>query len=738
MKKLKPLHYKYFRQQLLISKLQFKNTNEIKPLSSFIGQERALQALNFGIGIKSNGYNLYAMGPPGIGKHALVRSVLKPLALKEKIPSDWCYVYNFKDPEKPLALQLPPGMGFLFQKDMKRFIQELETNILKIFQREEYRLSISKIQHYYEKKRNQAKKNHRAHENILPSIYREQHRKEKILKLKVTASAVNPSIKKIKIKYKNNKAILKYLKSVHTDIFNHIDDLIKHDEKNNLLTFSSENLILTKYTVNLLVDNRKRKGAPVIFEDSPTYDNLIGRMEHTTTDGLLTTNFSLIRPGSIHRANGGYLIIEARKLKKNIDAWEALKNTLVTNKITLKPLSTDSESIKTVSLEPTNIPLKIKIILIGSRQSYYRLCEKDPDFISLFKVPVDFDDDIKRDRKNIHQYARLIKAMICKHKLKSFHASAVAYIIDYSTRLADDIEKLSTHIVSIEDLVIESDYWATKHLKKIVHAVDVKYAISAQIYRKDRAKLLYYEDIHRNFIIIKTSGWMIGQINCLSVRRVGDYSYGHPTRLSARVRLGKGKIIDIQREVDLAGPLHSKGSLIIASFLASQFNNNQPFALSASIAFEQIYVWTEGDSASLGEICILLSALSDLPITQSLAVTGSIDQYGAVQAIGGVNEKIEGFFDICNARGLTGNQGVIIPAINIKNLMLKEEIIKAAKNHQFHIYPVTNVDEAIQLLTGCKTGQRDRSGHFNPNTIYYKIEEKLKIYLQDERLSSKK
>lgn len=727
MRKIIALKAERLRQKLDASLLPFKNTNEIKALAEFIGQERALSALFFGIGVKSSGYNLYAMGPSGIGKRSLISAVLNAKASKSPTPPDWCYVYNFNAPEKPIALQLPAGRGHTLQHDMQCFINELGSNILAIFEGDEYRARMNKISKHYDNKRKLLAKNISGIDKS-PRLYKKQHQREKKIQLKIIRLTVKPFIAKLKKKYANIKPVTQYLSSVYKDIIHHIGDLVRQDEKNHLLSFSVDHPALTRYTINLIVDNSKLKGAPIIFEDAPTYNNLICRIEHTTIDGSLTTNFSLIKAGSLLEANGGYLIIESRKIKKNAEAWETLKSALISGKITLKPNEEIIDVAKPISLQPTPIPLNIKIILIGNRHIYYDLCEHDADFVDLFKVPVDFDEQIPRNRKNIELYAQLISTIIKRHKLHAFQASAVAAIIDYSTRLADDAEKLSAHIRSIEDLVLESDYWAKKSKKKLITAADVKCAIAAQAHRMDRSRELYYEDIKRNFIIINSTGKSVGQVNCLSVRRVGDFLYGHPTRVTAIVRLGKGKFIDIQREIKMAGPMHSKAGLIISNFLVSKFNQYQPIALLASIAFEQIYCWTDGDSASVGELCALLSALSEVPIYQHLAITGSIDQYGKVQAIGGVNEKIEGFFDVCKSKGLAKNQGVIIPAINIKNLMLREDIVDAVKEKKFHIYPIETLDDAIALLMGYEAGNRNNKGEFPKNSIYRLIEERLKKY----------
>ena len=556
--------------------------------------------------------------------------------------------------------------------------------------------------------------------------------KESVLQLKLTKNAIKPIIKKLQKKYLRLKLplIIRYLRAVQQDIINHVHNLVKQDETTNIYTFSLDNPALIKYQVNLFVDNKKLKGAPYYFEDNPNYSNLICRIEHLNQLGNIVTNFTLIKSGCLPRANKGFLVIEARKLKKHPEAWEALKSALYTKKIKIESQDPLNDNIRPISLEPMPIPLDIKIILIGNRQTYYSLCERDADFCELFKVVVDFDEHIDRNKKNIKLYTGFITTIVRKEKLKPFHATAVATVIDYSTRLVGDIEKLSTYLREISDLILEANYWAGIKKRKIVGSLDVKRAIEAQQYRIDRAKQLYYEDILRDFIIIKTTNKAIGQINCLAVRKVGNYAYGHPTRVTATIRLGKGKIIDIQREIKMAGPIHSKAGLIIANYLSSHFNQSQNFALSASLAFEQVYVWTDGDSASVGELCALLSALAEIPINQFLAVTGSIDQYGEVQAVGGVNEKIEGFYDICKAKGLTGNQGVLMPKVNKKNLMLREDIVNAVKNKQFFIYEITTIDEAISLLTGWPAGKRKKNGQFESHTLYYKIETRLKEFAE--------
>ncbi len=727
MKKITALNYKLLRKKLNSEKLNFETTDEINSIIHYVGQERAQAALFFGIGIKGEGYNLYAMGPSGLGKRSIISMLLSAEAKKSPPPSDWCYIHNFDAPEKPIALRLPSGNGLMFKQDINSLVNEIADNVETVFESDEYRLGMKKISNYFDQKRKVIlKKNLNSKIDKTPQLYKKQHEKEKRFQLSSLTTVVKPLLTKMKSKYKKFPEIIDYLDAVQNDIINNVNDFIKQDEKTNLLSFSLEKPALTKYKVNLLVDNSHEKGAPIIFENNPSYSTLICRVEHVNEQGSFATNFTLIKAGSLHRANGGYLMIEARKLMKNKEAWEALKNALYEREITITPIEHDHDAARPISLEPMAIPLDIKIILFGDRNTYYSLCQDDEDFTELFKVPVDFDEDIHRNQRNIHLFSRLIRTVVKRNKLKRpFHASAVAAIIEHSSRLAEDNEKLSTHLRSIEDLILESDYCAACNNKKIVKAPEVKTAINAYIHRMDRARELYYEDIDRDFIIINTAGKAIGQVNCLSVRRVGDFSYGHPTRVTARIRIGKGSIIDIQREIKMAGPIHSKAGMIISNFLSSHFNQDQPFSLHASLAFEQVYVWTEGDSASVGELCALLSALSQVPILQCLAVTGSIDQYGEVQAVGGVNEKIEGFFDVCKRKGLNGKQGVLIPAVNKKNLMLREDIVAAVKAKKFHIYPIETIDDAVTLLTGLEPGKRNINGKFSKNSIYDRIETRL-------------
>jgi lon-related putative ATP-dependent protease len=738
MKKLDPVNYKLLRNTLPSSQLDFETTAELQSLTEFVGQERALESIIFGIGIKSHGYNIYAMGPTGTGKRSIIRNVLESHASKQTTPNDWCYIHNFDSPEKPIALELPPGYGISLQQDMKALMSELSTSILAVFESDEYRNGMDEISASFNKKRGRVSKKTKSHAlNKIPNLYKQRHQKEQELQIKLTAAVVEPVVNKLKEKYDSFPAVLTYLTIVQNHIVSNVNDFIKPDEVTNELSFTTDNFLLAKYQINLVINNENTKGAPVVFEDNPSYSNLICRIEHAAQNGNLVTNFTLMKGGAIHRANGGYLVIEARKIKKEKDAWDGLLRALFAKQILIESIEHEPESVRPVSLEPMPIPLDIKIILLGDRHTYQSFSYHDPNFNELFKVCVDFDEQIDRNSTNINLYARLIGTIARREKTRPFHADAVAEIIDHSSRMVEDAEKLSTHIRGIDDLILESDYWASLKNKSVIQAEDVKRAIRAKIHRIDRTRDLYYEDIKRNFVIINTDGEQVGQINCLSVVKSGKFSYGHPTRVTVTVRMGRGKIIDIQREIKLAGTGHSKASFIISSYLASHYNKDHSFSLSASISFEQIYGMMDGDSASVAEVCALLSAIADTPIKQNLAVTGSIDQYGNVQAIGGINIKIEGFYDVCKVKGFTNTQGVIMPASNIQNLMLREDIVDAVRKKQFVIYAVNTVDEALTLLTGKEAGERVGQ-RFKSHTVNYKVEKKLEQFTRDYLLEKKR
>ncbi|MEJ2692342.1 MAG: Lon protease family protein [Candidatus Thiodiazotropha sp.] len=531
--------------------------------------------------------------------------------------------------------------------------------------------------------------------------------------------------------FKDLEAVIAYLDRVEEDVIDNFPQFLPHEErKPNLLGLAMLQQDEGppwhyRYRVNLLLAHEANGGAPIVYEDLPGYNNLVGRIEHRAHLGALETDFTMIRPGALHRANGGYLILDAMKLLTQPFAWQSLKRVLQSGEIRIESLAQITSLISTLSLEPEPIPLDIKVVLLGDRNIYYLLEAYDPEFCELFKVMADFDDRLVRDAENEQRFAQLIANVVRQKSLRHLDREAVARTIDHSMRLADDNERLSSHMRSLADLLQEADYWAGENAHDITTRADVQQAIEAQIHRADRIRERLQEEVERGTLLIATEGEQVGQINGLSVLMLGGFRFGHPTRITARARLGKGQVVDIEREVELGGPIHSKGVYILSGFLAGRYAHDYPLSLSASLVFEQSYGAVEGDSASSAELYALLSALAGIPIKQSFAVTGSVNQLGEVQAIGGVNEKIEGFFDICRARGLDGQQGVLIPASNVKHLMLREDVVEAVRQGEFAIYPVATIDQGIEQLTGLPAGERNDKGEFPQNSFNRRVEETL-------------
>jgi lon-related putative ATP-dependent protease len=527
--------------------------------------------------------------------------------------------------------------------------------------------------------------------------------------------------------------VLDYLNAVEQDVIEHTEEFRSQDEGEaplqEMLLYGMEQSasFLKRYQINAIIDHSKTQGAPVIYVDNPSYHNLVGRIEHQAHMGTLYTNFTMIKPGALHRANGGYLILDARKLLIQPYAWEGLKRVLESHQIRIESLGDILSLTSTTSLEPKPIPLDVKIVLLGERLLYALLCEYDPEFGDLFKVAADFNDSIDRNEESTDQLAQLIATLIRRDKLRHLNNEAVARVIEHSSRMIEDAEKLSSRFGKVADFLREADYWAGEADHDLVTAEDIQHTINASEHRLSRIRERLQEETLRDTLMIETQGAQVGQINGLSVMQFGDYSFGHPSRITARVHIGKGEVIDIEREVELGGPIHSKGVLILNGYLTGLYCPDHPISLTASLVFEQNYGEIEGDSASCAELYALISALSKAPIKQSIAVTGSVNQLGQIQAIGGVNEKIEGYFDLCQARGLTGEQGMIIPATNIKHLMLKQAVIDAVRNEKFHIYAVEDVNDGIEILTGLAAGTRDEAGDFPEDSINRLVEDRLRL-----------
>jgi lon-related putative ATP-dependent protease len=778
----------------------FTTTADLDDLTQVLGQARAVEALKFGIGIRRDGYNLFVLGEPGTGKRTVVRQFLDDKAAHEAPPPDWCYVNNFQEAHKPRVMQLPAGTGVKLKNAMEQLMADLHAAIPAVFESEEYRTRRQEMEEQLKEQHEQAfeelRKEAESHsialvrtpsgmafapmrnsEVVSPEDYeklpenerqrteaviatleeqlakiihqvpqwrREGQRRIRELDREVTISAVGHLIDDLKQAYATLPAVIDYLATTQQTVIDNVDDF-RHTatEETPEITFLGVPISrpggapsLRRYQVNVLIDNSASKGAPVVYEDNPTYAGLIGRIEHIAQMGALVTDFMLIKSGALHRANGGYLMLDARKVLMQPFAWEGLKRVLSAREIRIESLGQALSLVSTVSLEPEPIPLNLKVVLLGEPLLYYLLSEYDPEFSELFKAAVDFGMDMPRNGDSNQLYARLIATLARRDQLLDLDRGAVARVIEYGARLVEDAEKLSVRLREITDLLREADHWAREAGRGVIGASDVQAAIDAKIFRSDRIRERLQEAIQRGTLLIDTRGERVGQVNGLSVVDLGNFMFGHPSRITASVRLGRGEVLDIQREVELSGPIHSKGVLILSGFLGARYAPERPLALSASLVFEQTYGEVEGDSASSTELYALLSALADAPVRQSFAVTGSVNQHGEIQAIGGVNEKIEGFFDVCRKRGLSGEQGVLIPAANVKHLMLRQDVIEAVRNGQFRIYPVTTIDEGIEILTGVSAGTRDANGLFPDGTINQRVEVRLLTMSELARLYS--
>jgi lon-related putative ATP-dependent protease len=775
--------------------LGFKTTGDLNPISGLIGQERALKAIQFGTSIKSPDFNIFVLGPPASGKSTAVKAHLEQKAAEAPTPTDWAYVYNFDDPNRPRALQLPHGRAKMLAKGMVAALDELRSVLPALFEGEDYQVRRRAIDEQFRSGQEEALEalNAKArtqniailrtptgftmapmHEgkvvkpevfNALPEGMRKdvetkieglQKELEVILermpkadkKRRGQLSELNEEVSRHAVQEAFNDLIeafsdvpqaLDFLKAAGFDLIRNVGVFLMTGEEENAIVKQSVDVArdarFRRYMVNVIVANGDgaTAGAPIVEELNPTYGNIMGRVEHIAQMGTLVTDFLLIKAGALHHANGGFLLLDARKLLLSPFAWEALKRAVKAREIRIEQPTEVTGLISTQSLDPQPIPLDLRIVLFGDRELYYLLSAFDPDFARLFKVQADFDDTIERSSENDQAYARVIASIVKEHKLKPIDAAGVARVIDEGARLADDREKLTIEIGRIADIVREADYWSGQAKREVTTRADVARAIDEQIQRADRLRDRAQETISRGIVLVDTEGAQVGQINGLSVLQLGSFSFGRPSRITARVRLGSGRVMDIEREAKLGGPLHSKGVMILWGFLAGRYALDVPLALAATLVFEQSYGGVEGDSASSAELYALLSALSEIPVKQALAVTGSVNQRGEVQAIGGVNEKIEGFFDVCRPRGLNEQQGVLIPKSNVQHLMLREDVVEAVRNGQFGVYPVGTIDEGIEILTGVKAGERDSSGRFPAGTINRLVEDKLRTLAERAR-----
>lgn len=758
-------------------RLPFRTTAELAPIPVTFGQERALEAIAFGTGVDHEGYNLYVMGSAGLGRHTAVHEALQDRAKAQAAPADWCYVADFAHPHQPSALALPAGRGRRLQQDMGRLIEDLLNALPTALQSDECRRRAQEITDAFKQREEGAAEQlgkkaemrgiallhtptgyslaplrdghmispkefeglpeeeqdrlREAMEQIkeeltsalsqVPLWQREMRQRFRELEQEITRITASQLLKELEQHYADLPEVLGYLAAVRDDV---IENLELFKPSGDTPVDGSDGRF-TRYRVNLLVDNTDADGSPIVYEDNPSYQNLIGRIEHVARLGTLTTDFTLIKPGALHRANGGYLLLDAGKVLMSPFAWDGLKRALNAREVRIESLERLLSLAATTSLEPEPIPIRLKVVLIGDRLLYYLLKAYDPELGLLFKVAADFDEDMQRSPDGDLLYARLVATLQQREQLRPIDREGVARIIEAQARRAEDGEKISLHIGRLVDLIREADHAAASAEAGTVGADHVQAALDAKDRRLGQIRERLHEAILRGTLLIDTKGVQLGQVNGLSALQLGDFAFGAPTRISATARLGSGELIDIEREVDQGGEIHSKGVLILSSYLASRYARHQPLSLDASLVFEQTYGRVEGDSASVAELCALLSAIGDVPIRQTIAVTGSVDQHGQIQAIGGVNQKIEGFFDICRARGLDGSQGVVIPAANEKDLMLREDIVAAAAAGQFHVYTAQHVDEAIEILTGIPAGYPDANAQYPSGTVNGQVQRRL-------------
>jgi lon-related putative ATP-dependent protease len=763
----------------------FESTDELGEMTETIGQERALRAIDFGLNLDSSGFNIFMLGENGTGKMTTIRALLTKKAADEPVPSDWCYVYNFNDPDVAIAISLSPGRAAVFQRDMEELIKTLRTEIPKVFESKEYEKQRNKIAEEFQKKQKDLfsaleedaqNKGFSIRKSVsglmivpmkksgeplteeeyealddrtkgkideigkqlqekLNDIVREVREGEKNLKKlladlerEAALAVVGHLMDDLKQKYEDHEKISLYMSEVTEDILAHIEDFKAQEEQTPPLPFlrmQKNEPTFTRYTVNVLVNNKDTKGAPCIFESNPTFFNLLGRVEYKFQYGMATTDFAMIKAGSLHRANGGYIVINALDLLRNMFSYDALKRSIRNREIKIEDIWEQYRMISTTTLRPEAIPLSVKVILVGTPYLYYLLYSLDEEYRELFKVKADFDNRMDGTTETIQKYAMFVAGASRKDKTLPFDRTGVAKIVEYGARLAGHQKKLSSQFSEVSDLIREANYWARKADSPIVRDEHVEKALAEKVYRDNRIEERIQEMMVEGTIIVDTSGEKVGQINGLAVLGMGDYMFGKPSRITAKTYTGKGGVVNIERETKMSGKIHEKAILIISHYINSTYARRKPISFSASITFEQLYDMVEGDSASCAELFVILSSLAGVPLKQNLAITGSMDQHGDVQPIGGVNEKIEGFFDLCRVRGLDGSHGVVIPRKNVTNLMLKKEVVDAVRDGKFRIYAISRVEEGLELFTGMPAGELKDDGTWPEGSLNYLVMKRI-------------
>jgi lon-related putative ATP-dependent protease len=784
------------RRHLDPDSLPFATTAEVPPLQAIIGQPRAIDAIAFGLDIGAFGYNLFVAGTPGSGRESSVRSYLEQVAPSRPPPADWVYVHHFDAPERPRAIRLPAGEAVAFAHAMDEFAASAQRQIARAFEGEEYerrqREALAGISQQLQVLVNQLqafafernfaldvtatgfvtvplRDSHRLSDEEIAQLPDEQQRafqrradeiehairammgkmreldkaaeeRKRQLDRDVAAYTVGPLLDELRDRYREHPDVLAYLDQVQRDVPEHLADFrsasATEAEEPDLIAQILEREpgeALARYRVNVLVDQRQPNGAPVVVERNPTYANLIGRLEFRATFGAMATDFQHITPGALHRANGGFLILHALDVLTAPFAWEALKRALMNREVRIENLEEQYTAQPMATIRPEPIPLDIKVILIGPASLYHLLYQGDDEFQELFKVKADFAPDMAWTDAHLHHYAAFISRCVCDNGLRHFDRAAAARVIEESARQCEDQRKLSARLRKIADLVTEASFWATQAGHGSVQAEDVDRAVAKKNYRANLSEERVQELIRDGTILIATRGARAGQINGMTIADLGDYAFGLPVRITARVALGRGTVQSIEREVKLSGPIHAKGMLALSGYLAAQYAQDWPLALQATVTFEQSYDEVEGDSAATAELYALLSALADLPLHQGIAVTGSVNQYGEVQAVGGVTRKIEGFFAVCQAGGLDGTQGVVIPAANIPHLMLDEAVVQAVREGMFHVWAIRTIDEGLELLTGRPAGERGGDGQYPAGSVHRLVADRLRHYAEQLR-----
>lgn len=788
MKNKNELNFKDLKMTCDSNIFNFETTQELKDITTGIGQERGIKALEFGLQVDVKGYNLYIEGPSGVGKTMYTKNYLNKISKKQKTPNDWCYIYNFDNPNEPIAVSLPAGQGKEFKNAMDGFILEVKKDIKKTFNADDFEKEKALLKQEFEEKRSsildklnvdaskhnfqvkssqngiymmpivngkaideeefdklddEIKQVYEEKSSIVQAqimdaieqikiIERQSDKKISEWQSNIALLTINVHINYLKSQFKRNKKITKFLNDVKQDVLKNVSYFVDEDkekEKQQQINPAQRKQDPSlNYRVNLFVDNSNTEGAPVIMDSNYSYHNIFGTLEYENYYGSLKTDHTMLKPGLLQQANGGYIIFQAKDLLQNNFCYEALKKALRVKEISIENTTDQRASMVMVSLKPEPIPLDLKVILIGNASIYQTLLAMDSDFRKLFKIKVEFEDDAPLNNENANKLAQIIHGFCEAEQLPHLDKDAMARLIEYASKLAGSHKKLSTRFDDLIKVAGEAATWAKMSKSKVVTAEFVDKALAERIERVKKFDAKYMEMIKDHSLLIDTTGFEVGTINGLTILTIGDYSFGKPAKITVNTYTGKNGIVNIEREVELSGSTHSKGVLILSGYLGEMFAQDIPLCLTASICFEQLYNGVDGDSASSTELYGLLSSLSGIPINQAIAVTGSVNQKGQIQPIGGVNEKIEGYFQICKMRGLTGEHGVMIPVQNIDNLQLSDEIVSAVKDGLFHVYAVSTIEEGIEVLTGVPAGKKDKNGHFPAGTVNYLVYEKLKKY----------